>query len=447
MKKIYLILSICLLSLSLIGCNPKENIDPVVPPIDETDPDKELLEDKIAPILQFTQSTYRTARINQYTTDFNIFEGLQALDNLEGDISSRIEADLGDYDVTVPGEYEVFFFVQDLAGNVSNFVSKKITVVEYYFLVEKYPIFTGIIPNESAKPDKQKVFAGAYYHKVYSSKDYWLGIEAEFTLPMFDINRYNGQHDDRLPIDPSVKNLDNPSIYMGGHAWNESDVGLSLSLTVLKNGSTTIGSYAFRPFWRYITNRDYDIGGYDRANGRYYAVSNASGNNQTKNLFGNWDYLFTEYYYLPGDRLRMILYSPKPGYLQLQIQVIEKSTLPYSVQIREENGWKDPADFKSPAFSSPEHGSLTTKVEFKRVNAIDQSGNEGKPNIPTTSQVFDMVWHNTYLLRKIDGQMYRVVMNETRANFTNGPADSHFTTSGIDPVTGGETVRIHPNFN
>ena len=67
---------------------------------------------------------------------------------------------------------------------------------------------------------------------------------------------------------------------MGGNATFESDVGLSLSTVLVKSPGgdmgISVGSYAFRPFWRYITTNNYDIGGYDRANGRFYAVSSPS---------------------------------------------------------------------------------------------------------------------------------------------------------------------------
>ena len=35
-------------------------------------------------------------------------------------------------------------------------------------------------------------------------------------------------------------------------------------------------------------------------------------------------YKDTQYYYLPGDKLRIIVYSPKTNYLQLQIEVLRK---------------------------------------------------------------------------------------------------------------------------
>lgn len=441
MKKLLTLITLLILILGLAACQDK----PTPTPNPDPDPDEEkYLNDKIAPILSFSDASKMTISVKQNAT-IDLLEGLRALDNLEGDISAKIQADLGDFDINVPGTYEIIFYVTDRAGNASNFLSKTITILQVYEILAKYPIFTEAIMNEAGAPTPPACFQGAYYHKVFSSKDYWTGIEAEVTLPMPDINRYQTEYSDSLNIDPNSRNLDNPSIYMGGHAALESDVGLSLKTALFKNNAgseaISIGSYAFRPFWRYITSYEYDAGSYDRANGRFYAVS-CNGTGTTKNCSANWDFNDTQYYYLPGDTVRMIVYSPKPGYLQLQIELVEESTLPYSVGVRTFNGWAAPESFISPVFPSAGHGDL--KAEFKRVNAIDQVANEGKPAVPTTTSVGDAIWHNTYLYRKIDGITYRVPMNDTRVGVMNCPLATQFTSTGIDALTGGETVSIHP---
>lgn len=442
MKKIMILGIIVFLLMAIVGC---QNDGPQVDTKPQPDPDEEkYLNDQISPLLSFSDASKQSVSIKQ-NSEYDIYQGLKALDNLEGDITSKIEADLGDFDLSVPGTYELVFYVLDRAGNVSNQLIKYITVLETYDVLASYPIYQNTISNEAQLPTAPNCFQGAYYHKVFSSKDYWLGLEAEVTLPMPDINRYEMTYNDSLNIDPNARNLDNPSLYMGGNAYAESDVGLSLKNALVKNsaGSTgiSVGSYAFRPFWRYITSYDYDAGSYDRANGRYYAVS-CNGSGTSKNCSGNWDFNDTQYYYLPGDQLRMIVYSPKPGYLQLQIEVISVSTLPYSVGVRTFNDWKAPEDFISPVFPSSGHGSM--KAEFKRVNAIDQVANEGKPVKETTTTVGEAIWHNSYLHRNIDGILYRVAFNDTRTAVMSCPVASYFTTTGIDDVTGGETVAIHP---
>ena len=440
MKRIILILTLCIFVTGLVACQSTPTPDPDPTP----DPNEELLlNDKIAPLLSFIDASKRNVSVPQ-NGDFNIFEGLRAFDNLEGDISHKIEVDIVNFDISTPGTYEVIFFVTDRAGNASNFIYKTITVTPVYSILAKHPIYTEVIMNEVGAPTPPSCFQGAYYHKVFSSKDYWTGIEAEVTLPMPDINRYESSYNDSLDIDPNARNLDNPSLYMGGHALTESDVGLSLKTALFRNSSgvnaISVGSYAFRPFWRYITTHSYDAGTYDRPNGRFYSVS-CTGSGTTKNCIANWDFQDTQYYYLPGDHVRMIIYSPKPNWLQLQIEVIEVSTLPYSVGVRTFNGWKQPESFISPIFPSSGHGDM--KAEFKRVNAIDQVANEGKPAQASTTVVREAVWHNTYLYRKINGLIYRVPMNINRAAVMNCPLASQFLSSGIDALTGGETVSIY----
>lgn len=373
--------------------------------------------------------------------EIDVMLGVRGYDETEGDVSSKLAADTGGLDTSVPGEYTVTYSLKDGSGNEAEQVVRKIIVKESALLAE-YPVWEGEIANEKLNPANPAVFGGAWYRKVVSSKDSWVGIEATVTLPEVVIRRYDGDYDETLPYDPKVKNLDNPSVYLGGNAGSESDVGLGFSRTLYNaNGSTlTVSSYAFRPFWRYITKDNKDAGGYD-VHGGLYAVT-ANGNN----CYANYHYKYTEYYYLPGDTLRIIVFSPSPGKLQLQIEVIAKSTLPSSVAIREKYGWKDPADFISPVFSSPGHGTGGVKAEFKRVNAIDQTSNEGKTAIETQTEITNAVWHSTYLYRVINGITYRVPMNDARRGEVNAPRADAFIVERTDEqsAVGGETVTIAP---
>ena len=160
---------------------------------------------------------------------------------------------------------------------------------------------------------------------------------------------------------------------MGGYAYSECDVGLSFSkaLVDVKNQTLSKGSIAFRPFWRYITGENQDAGGYDAHDGEYAVSVNG------KNCIANYHWRYTEFYYLPGDKLRIVIYLPEPNKMQLQIEVIEKSSLPSSVEIRAKYGWKDPANFKSPVFQTPGQGTgmnVNSSGERHRPGA-----NEGKP--------------------------------------------------------------------
>jgi hypothetical protein len=310
------------------------------------------------------------------------------------------------------------------------------------------PIYYGKIEGETALSSTQpKCFAGAWYHKVVSTKDKWVGMEGTVTLPLYDINRYKNSDGSTL-TDPetdilyNLKNLDNASIYMGGSAKNESDVGLALSNVLDGKGVISSGGVAFRPFWRYITSSQYhDKGGYDIDNGRNYSVS-CTGNN----CYGNYYYKRTEFYYLPGDKIKMIIVSPKPHYLQLKIEVLEVSTLPFSVEMRKTNKWNDPANFESPIFRSDNHNN-NQNAEFKRVNAIDQSGNEGKPAISTTTHIKEAIWHESYLYRYINNVLTRVPMNSKRVYYMNCPNPNAFIVERTDEmdVNGGETIEIKPS--
>src|SRR5699024_650473 len=71
---------------------------------------------------------------------------------------------------------------------------------------EEDPI-TGFFHDEVGPPNTRECFPGAYYRKVVSSRDDWIGIEGTVILPeiTFDEERIN-------PEKPS-QYLDNPTVY------------------------------------------------------------------------------------------------------------------------------------------------------------------------------------------------------------------------------------------
>lgn len=374
--------------------------------------------------------------------NFDLLSGITGSDETDGDITKSIQLNKGDYAPNIPGKYIVVYFLSDAAGNAADPVMRTIIVKDTKIFTA--PVFSGTINGEILNPKAPALFGGAWYHKVVSSKDQWIGIEGTITLPEVKIRRYDGAYNTALDIDPAFKNLDNPSVYVGGNAKTESDVGLSFSRALIDVNTQKLssGSIAFRPFWRYITSENQDVGGYDVHDGEY-AVS-ANGNN----CIANYHWRYTEYYYLPGDKLRILIHIPEPNKMQLQIEVIEKSTLPSSIEMREKYGWKDPDDFKSPIFHSPGHGT-GIKAEYKRVNAIDQVANEGKTAIASQTEVMGAIWHNTYLYREIDGKIYRVPMNESRRGVLSAPDNTKYTITfdGVDPDIGGEVITIHPGYS
>lgn len=404
----------------------------------ESSDENSLSADTVKPRL-YIASTEKKIRINQ-GEEFDLLSGITATDNVDGNMKDKVKIEKGNFDPDIPGEYTLTYTLSDSAGNRANPVTRTI-IVRDSTVLEPPPVFTGTIEGEVLNPPTPALFGGAWYYKVVSSKDKWIGIEATVTLPVVSIRRYNGDYNQSLDVDPDFQNLDNPSVYMGGYAYSECDVGLSFSkaLVDVKNQTLSKGSIAFRPFWRYITGENQDAGGYDAHDGEYAVSANG------KNCIANYHWRYTEFYYLPGDKLRIVIYLPEPNKMQLQIEVIEKSSLPSSVEIRAKYGWKDPANFKSPVFQTPGQGT-GMNVEFKRVNAIDQVANEGKTAIPTDSQALTAIWHETYLYRQIDGIIYRLPMWENRRAAIKAPENDAFTVSyeGVDPNIGGEVVSIHP---
>ena len=288
----------------------------------------------------------------------------------------------------------------------------------------KAPVYLGTIKNEIF-PGRLSEFAGAIYRKCVSSRDYWYGIEVVVTLPEFipDENRKGVS-----PYDSTAyRYLDNPSVYLGGNSSAESDVGLTWSVGANFAGTAVnyAESIAFRPFWRYI-----DSG---------------------KNTYMNAAWRDTCYYYYPGDTIRMSVFSTKANYLQLRIELLEETTIPKYAQRRASYnlGSDYPKVFVSPEF--PSKGMGVNKAEFKRVVALDQVGNEGKPTQPTNAQNANAIFREVYLYRKIDNQIYKVPMTTQRYAYCNAPSsftNAHIVSyNGVDQSLGGEIITLSPNNN
>ena len=288
----------------------------------------------------------------------------------------------------------------------------------------KAPVYLEAIKDEIV-PGRLSEFAGAIYRKCVSSRDYWYGIEVVVTLPEFipDENRKGIS-----PYDSSAyRYLDNPSIYLGGNSSAESDVGLTWSVGATFNGTAVnyAESVAFRPFWRYI-----DSG---------------------KNTYMNAAWRDTCFYYYPGDTIRMSVFATKANYLQLRIELLEETTIPKYAQRRASYnlGSNYPKVFVSPEF--PSKGMGVNKAEFKRVVALDQVGNEGKPTQPTNAQNANAIFREVYLYRKIDNQIYKVPMTKERYAYCNAPStftNAHIVSyNGVDQSLGGEIITLSPNNN
>ena len=144
-----------MLTILLVGVGACTNDTPKPDP--KPDPEEEkYLNDKIAPHYLYFEASKMNVSVKQNST-LDIFEGLK-VDNLEGDITDKIEVDKGNFDISVVGTYELFFFVKDRAGNVSALISKNITVLETYQLLSRYPIFTTVIAGEMQAPTVPSMF-------------------------------------------------------------------------------------------------------------------------------------------------------------------------------------------------------------------------------------------------------------------------------------------------
>ena len=93
------------------------------------------------------------------------------------------------------------------------------------------------------------------------------------------------------------------------------------------------------------------------------------------------------------------------------------------------------------AFDAPSFGPDALQ-EFKRVNAIDQSGREGKGVAETSASVTGARWEQVWLLRK-EG---RVPFTARRFTDMRCPAAAHFVVEqGPHLDDGGEAISIFGN--
>jgi hypothetical protein len=292
------------------------------------------------------------------------------------------------------------------------------------------PVYEGEIENE-ATVLPQDCFLGAWYRKFVSSVDYWLGIEGIITLGEFTPD------EDRFNLDGKHRYMDNPSVYMGGKASLESDCGLNWNIGYEKAGDNQVLDYgskkvAWRPFWRYIYNDVKDENG-----------------NVLRGSYNSWNVCDPSnlgYYYLPGDTIKMSVYSVKPDYLQMRIEVIKPTSIPKYVKQREQYNLKNnmPYTFYSPIFHSKGHG--VSKAEFKRVNSIDQYNNEGYKVSDTKATVSKATWHECYLYRRINGKLYKVPFTTKRAFSMICPTRTAMSVNydDVDVNKGGENIILHP---
>ena len=244
--------------------------------------------------------------------------------------------------------------------------------------------------GEVLPPTSTSCFAGAYYRKAVSSKDYWLGIGGTVVLPTltYDLTRENPNKLGTY--------LDNASIYLGGTSDDqETDIGMTWEVIREADGSVSKERKAFRPFMRRTSHKSGQAAIYQNAP----ATSN--------------------YYWYPGETI------------SISIQVIEPKKLKFIV---EGAGKKYEEIFEADGY---QNGIM---ANYKRVNAIDQVSNEGKPVQTTTAKVTGAKWIDVYLYRSVNSQLVKAPMHSKRFTDMQCPAKSYFVLSSSGET--GENIDI-----
>lgn len=232
-----------------------------------------------------------------------------------------------------------------------------------------------------------RCFPGGYYRKVASSFDpKWTGIEGTVKLgyPLTDPNRvsaYTGEP------------LDNFSVYMGGNAAETQEIDAGLTWSYVRDEKGKICK-AWKPFWR---NEEWREGP-------------------------------MTLYWLPGETVYMSITVTNPGWLRLVIS--------------------DPGPNPKRCISQEFRADLFmpgVNRQFKRVNAIDQVKNEGKPAKLTNARVTNSTWLETYLLRDVNGQEKRLPMTPQRRTNMECPQERNIevTADAAQEAVGGETIDIY----
>lgn len=254
--------------------------------------------------------------------------------------------------------------------------------------------FATFFKGEVKPPETSPCFQGAYYRKVVSSKDVWLGIQGKVVLPtiVFDEDRKN-------PAKPA-QYLDNPSIYMGGNMnGQETDIGLTWEVIRDENGVVSADRKAFRPFLRRTSY----------VSGQPSLYENAPAE--------------ARYYWYPGEEVTM------------SVQIVANGKLRFIV---EGAGKRFEKDFDSDGYN------LSSIGEFKRVNAIDQVSNEGKPAQPTKTRVENAIWKETNLYRMYEDKVVEVPVHSQRFTDMRCPGIAYFKieASADEKKQGAETIHI-----
>ncbi len=237
-------------------------------------------------------------------------------------------------------------------------------------------------------------FHGAYYRKAVSSTDNWLGIEGKVKLPPtlnYDSTRVN--------LNKLGQYLDNASIYLGGNSdGQETDIGMTWEVIKDANGNVSTERKAFRPFLRRTWHKS----------GQTAIYKNAPAE--------------SKYYWYPGDTII------------ISILMIESGKLKFTVFGSGKN-YEEIFDAAGYQYS--------IKAQYKRVNAIDQVSNEGKPVQATTTKILGAKWFEVFLYRYYKSEAIKVPMHHKRYTDMRCPGEKHFDITVQPENTSAETIDIY----
>lgn len=250
-------------------------------------------------------------------------------------------------------------------------------------------------PGEVKPAANSACFPGAYYRKVVSSQDKWSGIGGKVVLPtiVFD--------EDRKNPNKTGQYLDNPSVYLGGTmGGQETDIGMTWEVVKDDNGNVSQARKAFRPFLRRTG---------------YTPTGQASGYENAP--------AESRYYWYPGEEIT------------ISLQIVDNGKLHFTV---EGAGKKFECDYTADGYRMNSIGV------FKRVNAIDQVANEGKPAQNTKTRVEGSVWKETWLYRIYKSEIVKAPVHNGRFTDMRCPASAYFniTASDAELKVGAEHITI-----
>ena len=248
--------------------------------------------------------------------------------------------------------------------------------------------FNEILP-ESSIP----CFQGAYYRKAVSSADNWVGIEGRVILPtlVYDSTRTN-------PAKPG-QYLDNASVYLGSNSdGQETDIGMTWEVIKDDAGNVSRDRRAFRPFLRRTSHKS----------GQAAVYLNAPAESR--------------YYWYPGDTVT------------LAIQLVENGKIKFTVSGKGKN-YEELFDVAGCQF--------TIKAQYKRVNAIDQVSNEGKPVQPTRARATGAKWLFVNLFRYYKSETLKAPMHSARFTDMRCPDVKNIVINTMNSSPSGETVDIY----